>query len=354
MSTLLTYVQIGVGGFGQHWCTEVLPRLKQLGLAEAVGAVDINPEALAKAHEQLGLSEEQLYSDAKEAIIQTRPDFIIIVVPPAFHEQMVDLALKYDCHILSEKPIADSMDACCRIYREVKASGKKMAVTMSHRFDRDKQTLEHEIKSRKYGRLNYIMGRFTNNCRQFGSWGEFRHKIADPLLVEGTVHHFDILRALSGSNARKVHTVSWNPQWGEYAGDSTALILIEMENGTKCVYEGAKANASTMNGWGNEYFRAECEHGTLVLDSRKLELLQGGAWDKPEVGEIPLLDQEAWKNAWLAELFCGWLKGDAAPPNSLDDNIQCAALLFAAIESAHSGTIVDVQSFLKKHMKDVE
>jgi len=302
----------------------------------------------------LNLSEEQLYTDAEDAIAQTRPDFITIVVPPAFHEHMVDLALKYDCHILSEKPIADTMHACCRIYKKVKSSGKKMAVTMSHRFDQDKQTLEHEIKSEKYGRLNYIVARFTHNCRKFGSWGEFRHKIPDPLLIEGTVHHFDILRALSGSDAKEVHALSWNPPWGEYAGDSTALILIEMQNGVNCIYEGAKANASTLNGWTNEYFRAECEHGTLTLDCRKLELLRGEAWDEPEVEEIPLLEQEAWTNPWLAELFCKWLNGEPAPPNNLDDNIQCAALLFAAVESAHSGTIVDVQAFLETHLKVVE
>jgi hypothetical protein len=116
------------------------------------------------------------------------------------------------------------------------------------------------------------------------------------------------------------------------------------------MYEGAKANASTLNGWTNEYFRAECEHGTLTLDCRKLELLQGEAWDEPEVKEIPLLEQEAWTNPWLAELFCKWLNGAPAPPNNLDDNIQCAALLFAAVESAHSSKIVDVQEFLDTHM----
>jgi len=33
-----------------------------------------------------------------------------------------------------------------------------------------------------------------------------------------------------------------------------------------------------------------------------------------------------------------------------EDNIKCAALLFAAIESAHSSVPVNVQDFLEKHM----
>ena len=322
-----------------------------MGLAEPVAAVDINREVLGKAKAQLGLGDEDLFTDAAEALSRRKADFVTIVVPPAFHEQMVDLAVKHGCHILSEKPIADTIAGCCRIYSKVRAAGLKMAVTMSHRFDQDKQSLEAAVKSGEYGRLNYVVHRFTHNCREFGSWGEFRHRIPDPLLIEGTVHHFDILRAVSGSNAKTVYTLSWNPPWGEYAGDSTALITMEMENGVKCFYEGAKANASTLNGWTEDYVRAECEKGTLELDRRRLRVLRGGPWETPLAEDLELKEQPAWKNAWLAEMFCEWLLGGEAPPNTIEDNIQCAALLFAAVESAHTGKVVDVQAFLAAQMK---
>ena len=351
MTRPLRYIQIGTGGFGHHWCQAVLPRLRELGLAEPVAAVDTNPEALGNARKLLGLSDAQLYTTAEEALAAHKADFITIVVPPASHEAMVDLAVQHGCHILSEKPIADTMAACCRIYRKVTRAGLKMAVTMSHRFDRDKQSLEAAIRSGKYGRLNYVVHRFTHNCRASASWGKFRHEIPDPLLVEGTVHHFDILRALSGSNAKTVYARTWNPPWGEYAGDSTALIVMEMENGVRCQYEGAKANASTLNGWGDDYLRAECEGGTLELDRRWLRVLRGGPWERPLAEDLPLLQQPAWTNPWLAELFCRWLAGGDAPPNSLQDNIQCAALLFAAIESAHTAQPVDVQAFLTREME---
>ena len=105
MSEPLRVVQIGTGGWGQHWCTAVLPRLRDMGLAQAVAAVDINTDALSKAKAQLGLEDSQLYTDAGKAIEATRPDFVTIVVPPARHESMVDLAIRHGCHILSEKPI---------------------------------------------------------------------------------------------------------------------------------------------------------------------------------------------------------------------------------------------------------
>ncbi len=349
MSSPLRYVLVGVGGWGGHWREEVLPRLKELGLAEAAAAVDVNPEVLSSAKADLGLTDVQLYNDAAKAVAETRPDFVIIVVPPAMHEPIVDIALAHDCHILSEKPIADTMDACSRIYRNVKAAGVKMAVTMSHRFDQDKQSLELAVKSGAYGDLNYIVHRFTHNCRKFGSWGEFRHTIPDALLVDGTVHHFDCHRALAGSNAKTVYAVTWNPPWGEFAGDSTALITIEMDNGVKCFYEGAKANASTLNGWENDYIRAECCDGTLELDRRKLRVYSGGPWEEPTCEDLALLQQPAWKNPWLAEMFCHWLNGGDPPPNHLDDNIHCVGLLFAAIESAHTGQPIDVPAFMERY-----
>ncbi len=349
MTTPLRYIQIGVGGWGQHWCTVVGPRLKELGLAEPVAAVDLSREQLANAKTQLNLSDDQLYVSAEQALAERPADFVTIVVPPASHEAMVQLAVAHGCHILSEKPIADTMAACCRVYHQVRRAGLKMAVTMSHRFDQDKQTLERAIRSGRYGRLSSLIGRNTWNCRRFAGWGKFRHEIADPLLIEGTVHHFDIIRALSGADAQTVYAVTWNPPWGEYAGDSNALLTLTMTNGVRVLYEGNKTSAATLNGWGQDYFRAECELATLELDNRQLRAISDLGGER-QTTDLPLAVQPAWTNAWLAELFARWLLGGAAPPNTLDDNIRCAALLFAAIESAHTGQPVDVPAFLAQHL----
>lgn len=347
--TPLRYVLVGTGGWGGYWCDHVLPRLKTLAKAAPAALADINPEALAMAREKLGVPPEACFADFREALESTAADFAIVVVPPAHHETVVDAALAEGLHVLCEKPIADTMAACVRMHRKAREAGVKMAVTMSHRFDQDKQSLQRAIESGLYGRLNYVVCRFTHNCRHFGDWGaDFRHQIPDPLLIEGAVHHFDVFRALAGANAASVYTAGWNPPWGEFAGDSTALVTIQMENGVHCFYEGAKANASTMNGWTKEYFRAECENGTLELDARKLRALRGPAWGQPEAEALPLLEQEAWMNPWLAELFCDWVAGRRADhPTCIDDNIHCASLLFAAIESAHTKQPVDVVAFAR-------
>lgn len=339
-------VQVGTGGWGSAWCSRFLPPNIADGRIEVVAAVDKSPAALANAQTHLGLPASRCYTDLHKALAENRADFLTIVVPPASHESVVDAALEHDLHILSEKPIADTMEASVRILRKVTAAGKKMAVTMSHRFDQDKTTFRETLDSGVLGPLDYIVTRFTCAMRKYGSWGAFRHEIPDPLLVEGAVHHLDILRSFSRSDCIRVFARTWNAAWGEYRGDSNGMVMMDMANAVKCFYEGAKTNAVTLNGWGNEYFRAECAGGTLILDQRRISVLREGREPEP----IEPLQQPKWANTWLVEQFCQWLDGGEPMETRIEDNIQASALVFAAIESSRTGLPVQVQDFLQRHL----
>jgi predicted dehydrogenase len=350
MSQKPKFILLGTGGFGGYWCRKFLPEvIGDNGIAELVAAVDVNPDAHQNATQYLNLDPSQCYTDIRKALQENPCDFVAIVLPAHLHEYAVDIALEYDKHILMEKPISDSMEASCRIYRKVKQAGKKMAITSSHRFDQDKQTLRELIQSNLYGSPHYIIGRFTcNNRSAVSNPREYAHH---HFLISSAVHHFDIIRTLSGSNAGTVYTQSWNPSWAPFKEHSTALINIEMENGVRAFFEGSKSNATQLNGWGNDYFRAECEHATLELDHRKITVRSDLGFPHPLHSEIPLIQQKAWTHPWLIELFVNWLQGGEAPPNSLDDNIQCTALQYAGIESGLTGKVVDVQEFLSTYLK---
>ena len=337
---------VGTGGMGGYWCQQVLKPLIEQGRAEPAAAADVNPDALRNAVEHLGLPEEKCFATMEEAFVAAgdEADFAIIVTPPAFHEPVVDLALAHDMDILSEKPIADTMEASVRILKNVTSAGKKMGVTMSHRYDQDKTTFREVLKSGRLGGLDYIVSRFTCAYRKYGAWGAFRHEIPDTLMIEGAVHHLDILRSFADADCSTLYGTTWNPGWGEYKGDSCGLVTMQMDNGTRCFYEGAKTNAKTMNCWGNEYFRAECELGTMILDSRNVEVLRQD--EEPE--QVTPLERPTWRNPWLAEQFLDWCEGGEPMETRVEDNIQASALIFAAIESSRTGQPVEVQEFLER------
>lgn len=358
----MTYnvIQVGTGAMGSAWCAHILPKAIDDGLVEVVAAADIDPDALQVARDELGLTAEQCYTDTERAFEENADaDFCTVVVPPSVHEEIVDLALAHDMHVLSEKPIADTLEASVRIAKKVEAAEKKMGVTMSHRFDQDKTTLRRELRSGDHGPLDYLVGRFTCEARTYGAWGEFRHEIEDALLVEGGVHQLDFIADMMDANCDTLFAQTWTPPWGEYAGDAQALVQMHFENGTRAFWEGAKCNATTLNCWGHDYIRAECRDATLVLDDRSITChpydparrSMGDAEDPAEA--VPLAERETWTNVWLVEQFVDWLDGGPEMPTNVWDNLQSMALISSAIESSRTGQPVAVQEKLEAAIDDV-
>ena len=337
-------IHVGTGGFGASWCQDFLPPNVADGLVEVVAAVDVNRDVHSNATQHLKLPPEKCYTDLARAFDDNPADFCTIVVPPAFHEEVVDQALAHEMHILSEKPIADTLEGSCRIAEKVRRAKKKMAVTMSHRFDRDKTTFRCLLRSGELGALDYLVCRFTDNCRKSGSWGAFRHTMDHPLLIDGAVHHLDFLADFAGALCDTIYARTWNPAWSSFAGDSQALVVMDFPNGVNASYEGAISNAKPLNGWCREYVRAECEGGTVVLNHRRIRVLQEGAAPR----SVPLLKQRKWSNAWLIQEFVRWLDGGEPVQTNVDDNLQSVALVFAAIESSRTGEPVKVQDFLER------
>ena len=351
----LRMIQVGTGGIGNRWCRQFLPPFVANGGIEVVAAVDINPDVHVNAREGLGLAPTQCYTDIHVAMRDHPADFCTVVVPPAFHESVVDAGLEHGLNILSEKPIADTLVAACRIADKVRQAGQKMAVTMSHRFDQDKTTLREAMRQPSAGEVDYVLGRFHDDCRQWRAWGaEFRHTMRDPLLIEGAVHHLDILADLAGGDCDRVYAETWNPRWGAYNGDSQALVTMHFANGRHAFYEGALTNAVKLNGWSEEYFRAECEFATLVLSQRRVERF---AYDPAQThrpgsegqGEdVPLLQRPYWAHQWLIEQFIAWLQGGPEMETEVQRNLRSLAIMFGAIESGRRHEPVAVGELLSE------
>jgi predicted dehydrogenase len=355
-------VQVGTGGQGAVWCEQFLPPYQERGDLEVVAAVDVDPDAHEHAQAGLGLSPDACYTDVETAFAaHPEADFCTVVVPPWAHEEVVDAALAHDLDVLSEKPIADTLAASVRIAEKVERAGAKMGVTMSHRFDRDKTTLRRELRADSTGDLDYLVGRFTCDARDYGDWGAFRHDMDDPLLVEGAVHQLDFLADMAGGNCETVYADTWRPEWAEYAGDCQALVQMRFDNGVRVAWEGAKANAVGLNGWTSDYVRAEARDATLVLNDRTLvrhpyradETLIGGGTDEMSGERVPLLDRDPWMNEWLIEQFLSWLDGGEPMETNVSANLQSVAMVEAAIESSETGDPVAVQDLLAETRADV-
>jgi predicted dehydrogenase len=246
------------------------------------------------------------------------------------------------------------MEASVRIARKVKQAGRKMAVTMSHRFDQDKTTLRRIVRSGKLGRVATVSCRYQADMRQHMAWGAlFRHTMQDPMLIEGAIHHLDIVADLAGAKCDTLFASTWRPDWAEYQGDTDGTVSMVFENGVRALYEGSSSTAVGLNDWYQEYVRVDCEFGTAILNHREVEVFtrQNLPRQKHREGQgqkVPLLVQPKWINIWLIEQFCGWREGGPAMETQVEDNVQASALVFGAIESSRNKSLIKVQDYIAR------
>jgi predicted dehydrogenase len=342
-------IHVGVGSFGRRWCSEFLAANVADGTIEVTAIVDVDEKALAFGRKVLGLPAEACFTDASAAFAARQADFCTVVVPPNRHEAVVDAAIAHNLDILCEKPIADTMAGSLRIAKKVREAGRKMAVTMSHRFDQDKTTLREIVRSGRLGKVTTVSCRYASDMRDHMAWGAlFRHTMEDPLMIEGAVHHLDLVADFAGAPCETIYASTWKPPYAAYAGDSDGVVLMAFANGVRGVYEGSSTTAVGLNDWTREYVRVDCEFGTAILNSREIEIFSREKLPRQRSREgqgqkVQLLAQPKWLNTWLIEKFCRWLDGGPEMETNVEANVQASALIFAGIESARTGQAIRVR-----------
>ena len=231
-------------------------------------------QALAYGREALGVAPERCYTDAARAFAETQADFCTVAVTPEHHERIIDLALAHGLDILCEKPIADTMAASLRIARKVTAAGRKMAVTMSHRFDQDKTTLRRIVRSGMLGRINAIGMRFQGDMRQHMAWSSlFRHRMQDPAADRGrdpsSRHH----RRPRRRALRDAVRVDMEAGVGRVRGRHRRRRDDDLRQ--RRARRRTKARCRTpvgLNTFYKEYIRVDGERGTAILNHRDVEV----------------------------------------------------------------------------------
>ena len=240
-------IHVGIGVFGKRWCTRVPEDQRRRRHDRGRGARrSRSARRSTTAARRSALPDERCFTDARARVRgDARPTSARSSCTPAHHEAIIDLAIAHGVDILCEKPIADTMEASLRIARKVAAAGRKMAVTMSHRFDQDKTTLRRIVRSGVLGTINAIgMPLPGRHAPAHGvELAVPPPACTDPLLIEGAIHHLDIVADLAGARCETLYATTWKPDWAEYAGDTDGIVTMMFENGVRAVYEGSVRNA---------------------------------------------------------------------------------------------------------------
>jgi predicted dehydrogenase len=331
-----------------NWLRRFLPAHGER--VRIAGIVDVNADVLATARHDLGLAESQCFTTMEAAFDTVDADAVAIVVPPKFHRDAIEHACRRGLPILSEKPISDTFEGVQAIVRAVDAAGVPVAIMQNYRQTPRIQTLKRLVDSGRVGAIRYAVARFAADYREPLSWGApFRHEMRHALLVEGSIHHFDQIRHLTGQDCLTIAGHEWNPGAPSFKGECLGLYVMQMTGGVFAQYEGSGLAGGWQNTWHGEAYRLECEGGAIVLDRDHVVRVQEHVRGRGmRVEEVPTVTMPHESHAAVIGIFMDWLDGGAAPQTTLADNLQSTAMLFGAIEASATGATVDVQALVKR------
>ncbi len=332
----MRFIQVGAGGFGKVWL-QVLPRNRTATL-EAL--VDIDEAALRAAAEQVGLPPERCFTDYREAFRRVRADAALCIVPPDRHSEVALAAFESGLHVLSEKPLADTMPAAMGMVTEAEAAGRTLMVSQNYRFRSWVRTMRYLVESGQFGQAEDVLVRFAKAPRFEGS---FRLKMEHPLVKDMSIHHFDLMRAVTGREPLSVYATTWKPSWSWFDHDPCAAAVFEFEGGLKVLYHGSWVARGRETTWDGDW-HVECAGAALELRGEEVHIVPA---DHPEQdGTISLQKMPCEGQDYSLLEFQHAVMDGRPPETSGRDNLRSLAMVFATAESARRGEPVRIDEVL--------
>jgi len=323
-------VLVGCGGMSNAW----IKALKEEPRVEIAKLVDIRKEvaeAQAAKHELPGTA----CDDYQKALSEVKPALVVDVTVPAAHKEVTITALRAGSHVLGEKPLADSMANAREMLAVARETGKTYMVSQNRRWIPAVRAVRKALADGMLGAVSAVNADFYLGAH----FGGFRAEMEHPLLLDMSIHHFDLMRCmLNEAVPEAVYCLAFNPQGSWYKHEVAASAIFEIEGGITFTYRGSWCAEGHMNSW-NADWHIVGEKGSLRWDedynkTPTAKLAQPGdefIRNSEEV-ELPLDPGSGSQASSLTRMLDAMEEGKL-PESDCFNNLHSLAMVFGAIES---------------------
>ena len=155
MSSSKTWKVAGIN-FDHFHMGDLLREVFEHPNADIVGISDEQPERMADAQKNFGLTEQQVFTDYRACLETTRPDLVILCPSTNGHAQWVENVAPYGTAILVEKPFAATLTDADRMIAATKASSQPLAINWPLRWYPSHVTAHRLVREGRIGTLQEV------------------------------------------------------------------------------------------------------------------------------------------------------------------------------------------------------
>lgn len=286
----------------------------------------------------LGIKET--YTDYKKILEDKDIQAVLICASTDMHSPLSIEALKAGKHVFCEKPIDHDVNKIKEVLKVVDETGLKYQVGFNRRFDHNFRAIQEAVANGKVGTQQII--KITSRDPEPPPVEYV--KVSGGIFLDMTIHDFDMVRFLSGSEVTEVFavgSVTVDPKIGEAGDVDTAIITLKLANGATAVIDNCR---KAIYGYDQ---RAEVfgTKGSIEIknDSKSTAVFSG---EEGVVGEKPLyFFLERYMQAYADEVksFVEAIVNNTEVEVDANDGLQPVLIGLAAKKSVAIGVPVTIK-----------
>ena len=284
---------VGCGGIAQaHWrgIQALVPEIK------VTATIDVDPDRAAAMAEQTG---GQPFTSLEAALAQGDFEAVDIMLPHHIHEEVAVRAFAAGKHVVLEKPMATTLDACERILAAARSAGTVFMVAEQSQYSPSVVKVNQLLRKGAIGDIITAEAFFGGKVGS--SWGGHPWRYSKTITgggicIDGGLHWIRPLRMWLGEIEEVVAILGYPLK--EMEGESLSHAIFRFTSGKVATYKALRAGAVTAP---SEDFRITGTEGILIIEKGRAGRVMLFDRNHPEGRDI-LTAQEKEVSAFGLEL----------------------------------------------------
>ena len=234
--------------------------------------------------------------DANDILNDPEIDAVLICSSTDTHSKYIIEAAHAGKHIFCEKPIDYDLTKVRAAINAAKEAGVKLQIGFCRRFDHNHRAVYDMVRGGKVGKVNII----KISSRDPEPPPVSYVKVSGGIFMDMTIHDFDMVRYLAGSEVTEVTAYGAalsGAGYEEYGDVDTAIVMLKFENGALGVIDNSRA---AHYGY-DQRTEVHCDQGCVQVanDLNNTAMISSAAG--VEVAKPTWFFLERYNNAFIAE-----------------------------------------------------
>lgn len=235
-------IRLAIIGCGRVVEAAYAPALKQLpDLAEVVALVSPDPARAEAVASVLGAPGVARFATVDAMLAGARVDAAVIAVPHHLHVPIIQAAAAAGIDIISEKPLATTLDEVDQVGDVLRTTGGRFAIMHNYLFDPSRSAALDAIRDGRIGsvflsRLERLAGTPFQGARRTGvNWRTQRGLSGGGVLIDNAYHDVYLSEAAAMSAATEVYATAARTDPSRDVEDLGVMVLTHGSGATSVI-----------------------------------------------------------------------------------------------------------------------